>query len=116
MRTLNTGRYTKVIVLDKPGQGNACYEYRVLPVDQYNPKVFSSVSFQNGPIEENFANGCQQEDLLAIVIDRLESFQAGEFACDENKYALMNIKQAMQFLNSRTLDRQERGVEGTSEQ
>ena len=34
----------------------------------------ASICFQNGPIKENGVNGCQNEDLIAVVIDRLQQF------------------------------------------
>ena len=115
MRTLDIGehRFTKVVVHDDPGAGGACHEYSIEPVD-HGPR-FAFVEFQNGPIKEFGVNGCHQEDLLAIVIDRLESFQAGDFACDDNHAALVDLKSAMKHLNRRTKQRQDRGVEGTNE-
>lgn len=116
MRELNIGskRFTKVVVLDEPGAGGACHEYVVGNVEGALPQSYAKVSFQNGPIKENDVNGCHQEDLLAIVIDRLESFQKGDFRCRENAIALTKIQEAMMWLNSRTSKRQNMGVEGTN--
>ena len=50
--------------------------------------------------------------LLAIVIDRLECFQAGPFPCTANTEAVLCIRTALEWLNDRTLDRIARGVEG----
>lgn len=120
MRELNIGsqNFTKVVVMDKPGQGGACHEYRVfdgLKDGETDPvPIFASVSFQNGPIwgmglpfKEFGINGCHQEDLLSIVIDRLQSFQ-------ENALALTKLEEAMHWLNHRTSERVKRGVEGTN--
>ena len=79
-----------------------------------NMEIPARVSFQNGPIKEAGVNGCHQEDLIAIVIDRLQSFQAGDFKCRENALALNHLEIAMRHLNRRTEDREKRGVEGTS--
>jgi hypothetical protein len=121
MRELNIGskRFTRVLVIDEPGQGNACHEYRIESIPQVSTKnipmaVYANISFQNGPIKEFGVNGCYQEDLLAIVIDRLESFQTGPFACRENALALTKIQEAMHWLNHRTQDRIKRNVEGTN--
>jgi len=123
MRELEIGsrRFTK-IVKDEPGQGGACHEYYISPVqkttnDQAEAPEgeFGFVQFQNGPVGEYGVNGCHQEDLLAIVIDRLRSFQAGPFACRENALALTKIEEAMHWLNHRTADRQAKGVEGTNQ-
>uniref|UniRef100_A0A6M3J7T5 Putative structural protein n=1 Tax=viral metagenome TaxID=1070528 RepID=A0A6M3J7T5_9ZZZZ len=116
MRELNIGskRFTRVVVLDEPGQGNACHEYKVTTVDGDQNPPFGKISFQNGPIGEVGVNGLHQEDLLAIVIDRLQSFQKGDFRCRENAIALTKIEEAMLWLNKRTAERQKQGVEGTN--
>lgn len=120
MRELNIGskRFTRVVVVDDRGQGGANHEYTIesVPsVENYPVAVFGRVSFQNGPVKEFGINGCHQEDLLAIVIDRLEGFQAGPYACRENALALTKIQEALHWLNHRTEDRKRRGVEGTNE-
>ncbi len=122
MRTVLIGsrKYTSVICLDEPGAGGACHQYEVVKVPSNGPemeerKIFSKVSFQNGPIKENGVNGCHQEDLIAIVIDRLQHFQKGEYACRENAVALTKLEEALMWLRKRTQDREDRGVEGTSQ-
>jgi hypothetical protein len=55
-----------------------------------------------------------EESILSIIRDRLEHSQAGPYACEENSYALLDIRSAMDFLRSRTENRLKRGVEGTS--
>lgn len=61
-------------------------------------------------------NGVTNEVLLAVVIDRLEGFQSGNFACIENELALHNCKNALGHLLYRTRQRQRRGVEGTDKE
>lgn len=117
MRELDIGtkRFTKVLVGDDPGQGGACHEYYICRVDGRDDVPagqYGTVYFQEGPIKEFGVNGCHQEDLLAIVIDRLIHFQAGKFKCRENALALTNIQEALHWLNHRTADRETRGVEG----
>jgi len=118
MRTLgdSTG-YTEVFVTDEPGEGNACHEYRIRPSvgRQDDPLfAFAQISFQNGPILEHGVNGCTQEDLLSVVIDRLRSFQAGSFVCRDNAIALTKCEEALMWLENRTKARVKRGVEGTN--
>lgn len=113
-RIIKRGRNTSVVCIDKPGAGNACHEYLVLPEVDKDAKELTCVHFQNGPIQENGVNGCQNEDLLEIVVDRLKGFQSGDFSCRENAIALTNIETALLWLNKRTNDRIDRGVEGTS--
>lgn len=71
------------------------------------------ILFQNGPIPECGVNGITQEVLLAIVADRLRSFQQGPFACKANACALTHIEEAQHWLQQRTIERMRRGVEGT---
>ena len=101
---------TKLLIIDEPGQGGACHEYRVDADDQGSEML--AVHFQNGPIQEVGVNGVQQEHLLAIVIDRLRAFQAGPFACRTNAIALTKCEEALMWLQSRTRDRMARQVEG----
>lgn len=123
MRKLDIGnyhRFTEIDVLDEPGQGGACHEYSIIQkVKGDLTQAFLNlgrISFQNGPVQELGVNGCFEEDLIAICIDRLRSFQAGDFACRENALALTKLEEAMHWLNHRTSDRQNRGVEGTNKQ
>lgn len=99
-------------VVDEPGAGGANHEYDVV-VDNGTTGFTVRISFQNGPIAENGVNGLTQEVLLAIVADRLRSFQAGKFSCRENALALTKIEEAQHWLQSRTRSRMQRGVEGT---
>jgi len=115
---IGTSRFIEVFCTDESGQGGACHEYHIkkAPTDDSNlPHVFGTVSFQNGPIKDFGINGCHQEDLLAIVIDRLHFFQAGTFSCRENALALTKLEEAMHWLNHRTTDRQAHGVEGANQ-
>jgi hypothetical protein len=73
----------------------------------------TTILFQNGPIPEKGVNGITQEVLLAIVADRLMSFQAGPFASKYNAKALDHVLLAQEALLQRTRDRMSRGVEGT---
>lgn len=110
---------------DEPGAGGAQHLYVIegfdtstnpsCPfVDRHGqPAQHATVLFQNGPISEVGVNGVTQEALLAIVADRLRSFQAGPYACRENALALTKVEEAAHWLQQRTLERMRRGVEGT---
>lgn len=108
----------QIEVVDEPGQGNACHEYEIRNLsiatnegDEF--PLICSISFQNGPIKEFGVNGISGEVLLAIVRDRLESFQSGQYACETNQQALGHVIAAMDSLHSRTKERVARNVEGT---
>lgn len=102
-------------VLDEPGQGGACHHY-IVAADTSPAIRMCEIRFQNGPIQEVGVNGVQQEDLLAIVIDRLITFQAGPFANSYNASALEHSQIALKALQQRTVDRLARGVEGSNKQ
>lgn len=76
-------------------------------------EVLVKVDFQEGPILENGINGCGNEDLIAMVITRLEGFQNSAFACQENADAIKCFRDGLAVLMSRTQKRVARGVEGT---
>lgn len=108
----------RIVVLDEHGPGNACHRYEIGwgggpdDMSDANPTY---IAFQNGPVSEAGVNGISIEALLAIVEDRLDCFQSGPFACRENAGALSKVRDAMIWLQKRTLDRISRGVEGTSQ-
>lgn len=110
---IGSQNFTRVVCKDQPGAGGACHEYLIKTVGEI-PIVVGTISFQNGPVKEAPINGCHHEDLLAIVIDRLQHFQAGEYKCRENAIALTKIEEAIHWLNHRTAARVKRGVEGTN--
>jgi hypothetical protein len=115
-----------IAVTDEPGAGGANHEYRIAGMDlKRHPSNWNTseediphwltILFQNGPINESGVNGITQEALLAIVIDRLRSFQAGPFSCRENAIALTHCEEALMWLQRRTVARIKRGVEGTNQ-
>ena len=116
----------KITVTDEPGAGGANHRYIVSGYDAKHNASFTlgaigdrtqreiTILFQNGPIAESGVNGVTQEVLLAIIIDRLQSFQKGPFASRENALALTKLEEAKHWLFARTLDRMMRSVEGTS--
>jgi hypothetical protein len=115
----------RIQVTDEPGAGGANHLYMIEGFDTASnasdpfverhgaPAKHTTILFQNGPINESGVNGITQEVLLAIVIDRLQAFQRGPFACRENALALTKLEEAQHWLFSRTLARMQRGVEGT---
>lgn len=87
------------------------------------PKAFiyvrhdkNSLSFtiQNGPVKEVGVNGCQVEDIIAVakhIVERLNS----KFSCRENAMMITKLDEAIMWSKKRTVDRQARQVEGTSQ-
>lgn len=73
------------------------------------------LAFQKGPIKEVGVNGITNEALLAILIDRMEGFQAGPYRCHENGVALSHLHSALRYLHERTARRTKAGTEGTNQ-
>lgn len=103
-----------ITVLDEPGAGGANHLYQMAYITTDGTEMLDHIKFQKGPINDVGVNGVTQEVLLAIVIDRLRSFQAGPFACPENEEALRFAQGSLSALQRRTKDRMARGVEGKS--
>lgn len=104
----------RLFAIDEPGPGNACHEYLIQDALADGSDVFAEIRFQKGPLQENAFNGCSNESILAVVVDRLKGFQSGPYACRENALALTKIQEAIMWLHHRTKARAARGVEGTS--
>ena len=98
----------EIVPVGKRGVGGAHNEYHVRMKG-----MFYVVPFMHGFHDE--PNGLSHEILLAILIDRLEGFQSGPYACRENAKALGKLEEALMWLQLRTRDRQIRGVENTAE-
>lgn len=111
----------EITATDEPGQGGANHVYEIEwgnndGADRTGlAQRKQIISFQNGPIQETGTNGISGEALVAIVIDRLRSFQAGPFSCRDNAVALTHFEEGLMWLQKRTRDRLARGVEGTNQ-
>ena len=77
-------------------------------------KPLAEFGFQEGPIKEAGVNGVCNEDLIAMVITRLEHFQKSEFSSRDNAMAITKLEEALLWLRKRTIGRENRGVEGTN--
>lgn len=71
----------------------------------------TELNFQKGGVADNGVNGVTNEALLAILKHRI-NYLNSRFPCRENSLALTKIEEAAHWLESRTKDRQARGVEG----
>lgn len=115
---LLTTKYTKVLE-EKEYSYNAPHTFEVVrKLDantEFNPEtdLLAKIHFQEGPIKECGVNGVCNEDLLVMVIRRLQGFQESEYKCRENAYAITKLEEALLWLRKRTMGRENRGVEGT---
>lgn len=115
----------KILAMDEPGSSGVNHVYHVFADESVTTlgdgvTVSTMIQFQNGPIgstNEEYGvvgvNGISGEALLAIVEDRLKSFQFGPYLCRENALALTHLQEAIHWLHHRTRERMQRGVEGT---
>jgi hypothetical protein len=78
------------------------------------------ISWQDGPLgrgEDRLEpNGAFVETVIAAAKQRIEFYQAasnGKFFCEENAEAISHLNAALDSLNSRTVSREARQVEGT---
>ncbi len=106
---LLTTKYTKVLE-EKDYTSYAPCNFKVVRKDDGG--CLAEIHFQDGPVSEG-VNGCINEDLLIMVVRRLEEFQQSEFCCRENALAITHIEEALLWLRKRTMAREARGVEGT---
>ena len=106
---LTTQKYTYV-EHEKDFNFNAPHHFKVMSKDGYQ---LGEVNFQEGSIKEYGVNGVNNEDLIAMVIRRLEGFQDSEFKCRENAIAITKLEESLMWLRKRTQGRENRGVEGT---
>ena len=108
---LLTTKYTKVLHEDE-FKYNAPHHFKVVTAE--DEKELARVDFQEGPIKECGVNGVCNEDLIAMVIRRLEGFQNSDFRCRENAVAITKLEESLMWLRKRTMGRENRGVEGTN--
>ncbi len=83
-------------------------EYPISITDRLN---MISFKMQNGPIKEVGVNGCQVDTLIQtaeIMLDKLND----KFPSHYNRQAIMYLRNALDELEKRRLDRESRGVEG----
>ena len=112
---LLTNKYTTVLHEEKINY-NAPHHFKVYAdIGQQIPYLVGEVNFQEGPIKEVGINGVMNEDLIVMVLRRLESFQQSDFSCRENAMAITKLEEALLWLRKRTIGRENRGVEGTHE-
>lgn len=120
----------KVIVMDKlreqyPEKFNesgamdyAWFEKEIMPhhfVSVSQDRNTIAFKLQKGPIKEVGVNGCQVGTLIEaarLIIEGLNK----QLPCLENEKVLSNLASAQLWLNWRKINREARGVEGTSKE
>lgn len=116
MRAIANFAPTNIAATDErdPKAGNASHVYGI---QWGGPKEVTTIQFQHGPRGvPGSTPGVFDDDLLAVAQDRLEGFQSGPFACEENAEALEAVKAARAALGKRVARRIAQGVLGANEQ
>ena len=101
-----------IVTSDKldPEAGNAAHCYTV--TDKHG-RTIATVQFQHGPrAEDGSLSGCTDGVLLAIIVDRMRSFNAGPFGTRENALVMTHCQEALHWLAHRANERAARGVLG----
>ncbi len=108
-----------------------CHTYELTTFKPFQPDVKpcpTAPYFHPGLIPLHFyemredgtkIDGVTNEEVLRVLIHRLkylnEYWMDGKFKCEENENAIDMLQQALYWLNKRTVDRMNRGVEGRME-
>ena len=108
---IGTDKYTEVLA-DAHKSYNCSPNFAVRA--KATGEILADIHFQDGPVKEKGLNGVANEDLIIMVMHRLNQFQDSEYACKENADAVKHLQSALDSLCARTNDRVKRGVEGTS--
>ena len=114
--------HTVVIATDDSGPGGACHSYVVYKKADWEaspkdgtglPVPLGVVNFQKGALlEVGDLNGCFNEDLLVMVLDRLIAFANGPYPCRETSIARTKVEEALHAMKQRKVERTRRGVMG----
>jgi hypothetical protein len=104
-----------VIEANPLGPGNASHRYALyISEPDKDNQIVGTIQFQEGP--RNVAGskpGMTEAALLAVLIDRLQGFQAGPYACRENAIQLTKLEEVLHWTKARADARAKRGVLGT---
>ena len=75
-----------------------------------------TIAWQDGPLgrgeDRKAPNGAFVEDVIDACIGRIRHYQESHFRCASNAAAIVSLTSALAALDSRTKDREARGVEG----
>lgn len=85
------------------------------PVDysirDLNDKNLCDIHFQEGNVD-NGVNGITNEDLISILINRLKTFQQGQYPCKENEQVIGLLEECLYHLSERELRIQNERLRG----
>lgn len=108
---IGTDKYTEVLA-DSNKSNNCSPNFAVRA--KATGEILADIHFQDGPVKEKGINGVANEDLIVMVMHRLNQFQDSDYACKENADAINHLQDALDSLRARTNKRAQRGIVGTS--
>jgi len=79
--------------------------------EETDTQEFQEVVFYKLNEDGTYENGTTLEEMLRVSITRLQDLNS-KFPCRENSLAITKLEEALMWLNKRTADRVNRGVEG----
>jgi hypothetical protein len=101
----------------QPMAARNCVDEDGRPAGGYVHSVGLDIEWQNGPLgrdEDRIEpNGAFVETVISAALQRIKHYQETEFRCRENALAITKLEEALHWLDHRTKNREERGVEGT---
>lgn len=98
-----------------PSSGGASHHYLVtMPSDCIDSdEIVAEIHFQHGPRNaKGSRQGITEAALIAVLLDRLEGFQAGPYSCRENALTKTKLEEALHWSRHRADARARRGVLG----
>lgn len=104
MKVLDIGHQYELDNFEKDGSPNQTLQFIKKTLKDVEPATSDGTMI-------TVANGTTNEEVLKVLIDRLYSLQS-KFSCRENSIAITKLEEALMWLNKRTQDRVNRGVEG----
>ncbi len=87
------------------------FEANALGLNQVIQFIEKEPVAEGSPQLKTVRNGTTNEEVLRVLIDRLNSLQA-KFPCRENAIVITKLEESLMWLEKRTKDRAIRGVEG----
>ena len=95
-----------------------CHTYEL---DNFDPRSGAApqqvIHFYRMALDGTKTNGVTNEEVISCLLHRLnflnEKWMDGKFRCRENSLAITKLEEALMWLNRRTANRIDRGVEAT---
>ena len=101
--------------LNRTGCATPENPHGTLTNDERIRRGFISFTLQKGPVDEVGINGCFLQDVIEMLIEKIDIFNRGKLACRENSLAKTDLENAWYKLQMRRDAREREGVLSTME-